>query len=398
MASLAALLLAFMAAPAIQAPAAASFQPDELLRPPGGPEIAVFHSVPPEVVSFRLSVPLLESRDEAGAGQLIQLQAQERITVLAARIGARAEVHRTPQALVYEVSGASADLDFLAWILREGLRRPSSEEFEGARRQLQVELDRRMETPQGVLFLRVREALAPGAISVAGAPGSLDRMDISRVQAVWARSHRRQDLRLVVAARLPSELILSAVSGLGLGPETVVPQLPPLQDTGAPRPTPEVIRHWTVHAFAMGSGPEAASLVGARWMAEVLREAGGDFEAGVEIWDMGEARALVLSGAAYPRSRQSMDSRIRSLPADAAARLTDSDVRRMADGLRTDIILEGRTPWGLTELVGQAWDSGHGPDGVELLLSNLASLSHQQVLGFLQFLANAIPLREELHP
>ena len=133
-------------------------------------------------------------------------------------------------------------------------------------------------------------------------------------------------------------------------------------------------------------------------MAEVLREAGGDFEAGVEIWDMGEARALVLSGAAYPRSRQSMDSRIRSLPADAAARLTDSDVRRMADGLRTDIILEGRTPWGLTELVGQAWDSGHGPDGVELLLSNLASLSHQQVLGFLQSLANAIPLREELHP
>jgi hypothetical protein len=374
------------------------FGPDEILTPPRGPETAIIRSVPPEVVSLRLSVPLVESPQEAGAGQLIQIQAQRRMEVIAARIGARAEVHRTPQALVYEISGASADLDFLAWILREGLQRPTPGEFAPARRELQTELDRRVETPQGVLYTRVRAILAPDAPSVTGTAGALDRMDASRLDAFWARTHRRDNFRLVVAARLPTELILSALSGVGLDDRSPAPEVAAGEQTGSPLPAPEIIRHWVVQAYRLGPGPDATDLIVAGWLGEVLRADGGDFEAGVEIWDLGTSRALVISGAAYPRSRQAMQGRVASVIGDAAARLTESDVRRLADELRTEVHMAARTPWGLAELIGQAWDSGHGPEGVEVLLDELSSVNYTRVLERIQSLAEATPVREELHP
>jgi hypothetical protein len=377
---------------------APGFHPDEILSPPGGPEVAVLRSVPPEVVSLRVSVPLAESREEAGAGQLLQILAEDRMRPLAARIGARAEVHRTPQALVYEVAGTAADLDFLGWVLREGMRAPDAREMEAARRQLQLELDRRLETPQGVLFLRVRDALSPQTGSVGGVPGALDRMDPGRLNAIWARSHQRENLRIVVAARLPGELVMSTVAGLGIQDGASAPEYPSSPSTGIPRPSPQVIRHWAVDAYHLGLGSEATMLVGARWLAEVLASAGGGFEAGIEIWDLGDTRALVLTGAAYPRERQAMERGIRAIPSDAVVRLTEADVRRLAHEVRTEILLASRTPWGLTELVGQAWDAGHGPEGVEALLLELDRLPFPEVQGFLQTLAASTPLREELHP
>ncbi|MEX1258337.1 MAG: hypothetical protein WEG36_12030 [Gemmatimonadota bacterium] len=372
--------------------------PDETLSPPGGPEVAIFRSVPPEVVSIRLSVPLEESQDEAGAGQLLRIQAEDRMLSLAARIGARVEVHRTPQAVVYEVSGASADLDFLAWILREGVAAPSPLTFEGARRRLRVEQDRQLETPQGVLFQRIREALVPANAPLPGSQGSLDRMDQQRLEAVWARSHRREAMRVVVAARLPAALVLTALTAVGLPQDAPIPATFPGPGTGASRPNAQVIRNWTVDAYRLDPGTEAVALVAARWMGELLASEAGDFESGVEIWDLGGVRALVLAGAAYPRSRQAMERRIRAVLADAAGQITDADTRRIAGALRAEILLVGRTPWGLADLVGQAWDSGRGPGGAEVMLGELEGLTHAHVIAFLQSLAATSPVRETLSP
>jgi hypothetical protein len=377
---------------------APGFHPDETLTPPGGPTIAIFRSVPPEVVSVRLFVPIEETPAEAGAGQLIQIQAQDRMRTLALRIGARAEVHRTPQGLVYEVSGAVADLDFLGWILREGLRPPPSETFEDARRRAHADLDWRLETPQGVLYLRVREALAPDVPSVAGTAGGLARLDPFRVETVWAKTHLRENVRLVVAGRVATELILATVADLGLPSAGPVPELPAAQDTGSPRPDPQVNRFWVVEARSLPDGSEAAALVAGRWIAEVLREDGGDFEVGVELWDIGRGRALIVSGAAFPRSRTAMVGRVESALTDAASRLTEDRVRVLSELVRSQILLDARTPWGLTELVGQAWDAGHGPEGLESLLGELERLGYPQVSGLLQSLAASPAIREELQP
>jgi hypothetical protein len=392
------LLLFLIAVPQDPVAGASGFRPDVALRPPGGPDIALFTSVPPEVVSLRVSVPLRETSEEAGAGKLIEIQARARMQSVADRIGARAEVHRTPDALVYEVAGTPSDVDFLGWVLREGLRPPSEEGFEPARRTLRAELERLAETPQGLLFLLLRTALANGGPSIFGTPASLDRLDPSRVQAVWARSHRRGDVRIVVAGQLPIEVILAAVGGLGLPEEGPVPTLPPSQALDVSRPDPEVIRHWLALAYPLPADADAAALVTARWIAEVVRDEAARFESGVEIWDVQGQRVLVLSGAAYPQDRAAAVRALEALPRTSADRLTGDAALRLAQEARAEIELAGRTAWGLTELVGQAWDVGRGPDGVDTLLSDLAGLQLDDVALLLETLAASSPLREELAP
>jgi hypothetical protein len=93
-----------------------------------------------------------------------------------------------------------------------------------------------------------------------------------------------------------------------------------------------------------------------------------------------------------------MERRIRAVPADAATRITEADTRRIADELRTELLLVGRTPWGLAELVGQAWDSGRGPGGAEAMLAELDQPAHAAVVQLLQTLGSESPVRETLSP
>jgi len=364
---------------------------------PGQPAVAIFRAIPPEVVSIRVSVSMQENPSEAGAGQLLRIQAEDRMKVLAARIGAHVEIHRTPQALVYELSGSLADLDFLGWILREGLKAPSPSAFEDSRRRLRIELDRQLETPQGVLHARTREALAPGSGSVLGSIGALERMDPSTLHAFWVRTHRMEGVRIVVAGRVPAALVLSSLGNLGFSTEPP-PPAPPAATLAQPRAVPQVVRSWLVQARPLPAGSEAASLIGARWVGELLRTGGGDFESAVEIWDLPSRRALVLTGAAYPRSRQAMERRIAAILGEAADRLTPEVAARLADEIRTEILLIARTPWGLADLAGQAWDTGHGPEGVEAFLSTLAVTDAPTVQSLLRSLAAATPVRTELRP
>jgi len=338
-----------------------------------------------------------ESPSEAGAGQLLRIQAEDRMSTLANRIGAHVEVHRTQHALVYELSGSLADLDFLGWILREGLKAPSPTTFEESRRRLRSDLERQMETPQGVLHARVREALSPGAGSVLGSLGALDRLNPSTLHSFWVRTHRAESVRIVVAGRVPGALVLASLGSLGLSTEPIPPPVPQAS-LGASRATPEVVRSWVVQARLLPQGSEAAALVGARWIGDLLRTDDGDFESAVEIWDLPSGRALVLTGVAYPRSRQEMDRRISAILGDAADRLTPAITQRVADEVRTEILLSARTPWGLADLVGQAWDTGHGPDGVEIFLESLRTLDVTGVQALLRTLAATSAIRSELRP
>ncbi len=378
--------------------ATSAFRADEMLAPPGGPEVAIFRSGSASVISLRLSIPLREEGAEAGAGQIIQIQAEARMRSLADRIGARAEVHRTPHGLVYQISGPVGDLDFLAWIMREGLQPPSTSEFEGTRRRIRVANERRLETPQGVLASRVRAALAPGTPSVYGTPGSLDRIDPVRLTAIWDRSHRREHAKLVVTGGAPTELILALVADLTIPDGSDRESLAPGEDTGSPATNPEVIRHWVVEAYPVLGGDEASAILAARWLAENARRNGEDFEVGVEVWDVGGGRALIVTGAAFPRSRQTMEARLATLFDDAMAQITEDDVDRLSGQLRTEIIMAGRTPWGLAELVGQAWDAGSGVEGVDSLLSQLDELNRPGVIGLVEALSRGTPVREELRP
>jgi predicted Zn-dependent peptidase len=298
---------------------------------------------------------------------------------------------------VYQVSGTLADLDFLGWILRTGVQAPDATRMEETRREIQVENDRRMETPQGVLAARLRADLAPELPSVFGTTGTVGRIDVVQLRAIWERSHRLDLARLVVAGRITPELALALASELGL-PETAASDYPPSPDPGSPRPEPEVNRQWIAEGYRLQVTEEVPALVAGQWLAEDVRAAGHDFEVGVEIWDLGGARALVLTSAAFPRSAGAQRTWLDGAFEDAAARITDSDVSRVAGAIRTQIAMAARTPWGLAELVGQAWDAGNGPEGVESLLASLEALTAAEVSQLFLTLGGSSPVRVEISP
>lgn len=373
--------------------------PDTVLQPPGGPMLAFFAVGSSEVVSIRVSVPFEEAVEDAGAGQLLRIQAQERMDQLAARIGVQAEAHRTPRALVYQVSGAVDDLDFMGWILREALAPPDAGRFDAGRRQAQAELDRRRETPEGALAIQLLAALSPGAVPLQGSPGSLDRMGPDRLTALWARSHMRSRIRIVAAGRVDPILLLSTLSDLGLPEEGPSPQIPPPQDTGSPRLTPEVNRHWIARGYSLNGrhGP-ATQILAARHLGRVLRSAPGDYEASVELWEVGRQRALVLSGAAYNRGLTALRSRLEQLPGEGLAAVTEDRVDALAAEVRTELRRAAGTPRGLADLVGQGWD---GTDRIEAgseLLSSLQARQTQGVRALLEELAASSPVVQELRP
>ena len=372
--------------------------PEGVLPIPGGPDLAVVRTAAPEVASIRVAIPLIEEETGAGAGFLLAAEADARMRALAERIGASAEARRTSHAVVYHVAGPVSELDHLASILREGMGPPGAAEPEASLRLLRAEQERRLETPRGVLAARLRHALAPSAPSVFGTAGSLDRMNASRLRAVWDQTHLRGSARVVVAGSVPPELALLLVNDLGLRDEPSGPAPAGGDDTGSPLPDPEVIRHWVALGYPIRSGDEAAALVVARFLGEEVAAGGGDFEVGIEIWEAGGGTALVVTGAAYPRSREAMENRLESIFADAAGSITEDDVRRLSDALRTEILLAGRTPWGLAELVGQAWDAGRGTTGADDLLGTLDGLGAVGIIGLLGALDREVPVREELRP
>ena len=370
----------------------------EVLPIPGGPELAVVRTAAPEVASIRVAIPLTEEETGAGAGFLLAAEADARMRELAEWIGASAEARRTPHAVVYHVAGAVSELDHLASILREGMGPPEAAVPEASLRRLRAEHERRLETPRGVLAARLREALAPSAPSVFGTAASLDRMSASRLLAVWDHTHLRGPARVVVAGSVPPELALLLVNDLGLRDEPSGPAPAGGNGTGSPPPVPEVIRHWVALGYRIPSGEEAGALVAARFLGEEAAAGGGDFEVGIEIWETGGGTALVVTGAAYARSREAMEARLGSIFAEAARSITEEDVRRLSDALRTEVLLAGRTAWGLAELVGQAWDAGRGTAGAEELVETLEGLAAGDVIGLLGALESAAPVREELRP
>ncbi len=373
------------------------FLPDERLTPPGGPEIAIFRSGPPGLISLRLSFPLTETLAEAGGGQILALMAHDRMSTIASRIGARVEVHRTPQAMVYHVSGASSDLDFLVWALSEGLAPPSVTGFDAARRTVLAEVERRLETPQGVLALRLRQALVPEEAAVGGTPASLERISPGHIAALRVRSHTLEAARLIVVGDVSTAHLLASLTDLQIPIEGPVPQLPPPSPSGLSLGDPELIRHWLAVAWPI-EGQHAADLVLARLAADALRERTGDYETGVELWNLEGGRALVISGAAYPRTQSAMRSRIQGILTEIEGRITEPAVMRAAQELRTELLFAGRSSAGLAELVGQAWDSGAPPEGVDRLLGALAILGEAEVRMAFSTLSSRTPLRQELRP
>jgi hypothetical protein len=376
----------------------ARFTADLVVELPGGSETHVFVHPGSGVVAIRLSIAFGESADEAGAGQLVRALAEDRMRSMARRIGAQASAERTAAGIVYKVAGPASEIDFLVWILNEGLRPPEADRFHEVRRTQLAEVLRRQETPQGVLALRVQGAAGGSGLPLLGSSVALERMHAGVVAAVWARSHARDRARIVVVGDITPEAALSGLADLELPASSAEPHTPPGAAVADVRPSPEIIRHWVAEAWPLDRARDPRGLVAVALLGDRIRETGGDYELGAEVWEIGGRWTLVLSGAAYSRAQQAMRNRHRGLLAEAAGAVSDPAVRQHAARIRGEILLQGSTPWGFAHLVGEALDAGVESTQVAGVLDELATMDGHSVRTFLEGLQARTPIREELRP
>jgi len=366
-----------------------------VLAPLQGPRLILFRVESSPVVALRLSFPVPERPGEAGAGRALLHAALDRAAPLARQVGARVEGSRTLHGISLTVSGTAADLDHLAWILRQALREPDLAELRTALDRLRGEVERDQETPAGLLQTRLRETVAPGTPPLYGSPASVAALTPSRVLELRSRVVRREHITVVVAGSIPVEVALAALQDVGLAgdPPAETPEPPP--GAVAPRPPrAQVLRQWYGEAYPTGPDDPSAA-VAARLMAGALQDRTGRLETWVELWELGGRGALVVTGAAYPGDAAALRDRIRGLRGRVAAGLTEEAVSAAVNGLRRETLLAARHPTGLAELVGYHLDATDDPSGTRIFLERLEAIRPADVAAFL---ADGAPLTAEVRP
>ena len=353
---------------------ASALEPDTVLTPVGGPRIVLLPAPGVGVAALRLAVPLREGAVEAGAGQLLRALALERMRTLARPVGAQVSAARTPWGLAYSVVGATADFEYLAYLLREAVSTPdvTGPGFGEARLRLAEQAAVAVETPSGHVAAELRAQLAPGLPPLDGTPSSVRSVDAARAREVWLRSHQSSSMTLVVSAPLLPEVVLAATRGMGAPEEAAAPP-PDAPAPGGARPsTPQSLRTWYGEAWTLGPSGDPRARVVASIVADRLRARGQDIEASVELWDLPDRQALAVIGSSWPRNAQALRRTVSGVLAAVHDGLDEVTVARAVARARRDLLMAARTPAGMVTTVGRATEAGGDP---------AAAARHAEALG-----------------
>ena len=376
-----------------------ALRPDSVLFPPGGPRVIRLSTHSSELTTLRLSIPVQEGPAEAGAAQILMLLGLERARAAAAAIGARVEGIRTPWGIAYTVTGPTADFDHLAYVLREAVAEPRFDriEFERARSRVRGEAQRERETASGRLAAELRAAAAPEALPSVGTPASLDMISMVTLRYLWGRTHRREEMSLVLVGPEPVELVLASLRDIGAGEETpiaVSTARPPAEpDEGA-----EVLRNWYGTAWVAGDARDPHGEVVASLIARRLREEEPAFETSVQLWYVGSVRVLAVTGAAYGEAAPVMRRRVDRVLDEAAESVGRDEVAPTLAALRFDFLSGASTPWGLAGLVGRYHDATRDPYAAYQHVAALDEITPETIGRYIQELARSGPVRAEVAP
>jgi hypothetical protein len=382
----------------IPAAAVAALRPDSVLTPPGGPKLIRLTAPGTGLTTLRVSVEVDETPTEAGAAEVLARLGLARARALAAPMGALVEGTRTPWGIAYTVIGSSDDFDYLAYVLREALGEPRADriEFERARSRVREEAEQLRETGAGRLESELRALAVPGSLPLVGTPESLAALTPTAVRDLWSRTHRRDRMSVVVVGAEPLELVLASLKDVGAQGRT------PPEPTGTvwtPRSSKvEVLRSWYGEAWVTGDVRDPKGAVLASMIASRLREARGDLQTNVELWDVGRARVLVVTGAAYPAAAAAMKRRVSTVLSDTGSGLGGDEVSPAVAALRFDLLATARTPWGLAGLVGRYHDATGVADAAYQHVVELDEIDVPAMRTYLEELQRRTPARAEIRP
>ena len=192
-----------------------ALRPDSVLVAPGGPRIVRLSRPGSGLTALRLSVRITEAPIEAGAAMVLQMLGLDRARAAAWPVGARVEGNRTPWGIAYTVAGPSEEFDYLAYVLRLAVSEPDPDRvsLERARTQARLEAERTAETAAGRLGARLRAAAMPEALPLEGTSASLDGVTRETLRNLWRRTHRREDMTIVLVGPEPVRARACIVQG-----------------------------------------------------------------------------------------------------------------------------------------------------------------------------------------
>ena len=202
---------------------------------------------------------------------------------------------------------------------------------------------------------------------------------------------------MVVVADLPLEAAFSALAELGeAGPAPETGRLPEPAARRFPVPRPERIRVWYGEGYPSGDARDPRSALFARIANDRLPQFGSEFEPQLERWELGARSWLVLTAAAFSRDAATMRARARSYLGDVRAALSPAVVRRARSSLRSELLLETRSPAGLAEVIGRYLDATGDADAAADYLRRLEAIDFEAMNVFFDEVAAADAITAEV--
>ncbi len=378
--------------------AAAPLLPDTASAPPAPAEPGAFivHEEPTlPLLSLRLSLLVDDPPGYAGAGHLQQHLIYPELRQAVERVGGRAEIARTPDALVYSVTGPAAELTYLARVLRSALAVPpvSPAVFLAAVNEIREERTAEWETPADHVRARLRLALFPDQLSAAGTAAAADRLDAEGLRASWALMYRPERAVVVAAGGVRREQVEAVFATLPTANSGSAPSEALRDSVPAAPPQPaEATREWAGAAYRVDDADPATLSVATHLLEEDLRRRLPPAAiATAEHWWTHLGQALVLMEA-VPANNAAGAAPLGSAAAELRDRLGDEQVRRAGAALRHELLLAARSPERMASLLGAFADRTGAPDAAQRFYAALARVEPQGVRELLDRLASVAPV------
>jgi hypothetical protein len=348
--------------------ASQAFRPDTVLMPRGGPRLIRLSAPGSGLTTLRLSIPIQEVPIEAGTALMLQILGLDRARAAASTLGVRVEGSRTPWGIAYTVVGPSEEFDYLAFLLREAVAepRPDRVELERARARALAEAQSATETGAGRVAAELRAKAIPGSTPLGGTQTTLLGVTEATLRDLWRRTHRRENMSLVMVGPEPVELVLASFEDVGSGARSEGPPSSVRTLREPPAPRPDLLREWYGEARVLGDVDDPRGAVVAALVSRELRETRASYESDVQLWDVGKVRLLTVTGAAYSAGAAGMRRRIQGVLAAATNGIRSEDVAPAVSALRFELLAAARTPWGLAQQVGRYLDATGEPNAAYL--------------------------------
>jgi hypothetical protein len=372
----------------------------EALRSAESAAVVIHRQPAVPLVSLRLSIVAGDPPGFAGAGHMIQHLIFPGLEDRVRRVGGRAQMQRTADAIIYTVTGPSSELPYLSQLLISTLHTPQTTPDVLLRvdRTLREERLAEWETAAAHSRSLLRNQLFPTDISAAGTDRSATRFTIGALPSLWAGIYHPDRVSVVAVG----DVFLADVQRqfADLPPPPSAPALQIERDSvvaGALAPA-QATRAWLAAGYLASDLNPAAVTVTARLLGDLVRSRVPSAQVEAEHWWTHHGMAVVLVLAVPERdmalARRTLGTAVATLRQEVNFLRTAS----AATAIRRELLFYSRTPDRMAEVIGLFVDREGDPDATERFYASLDDLDDRDVRTVLDRLMNITPARVEIPP